>query len=375
MLEKPNLDDHALIACLRDAFGVAVVDLAFLPLGNDASTAVYRAVAAGGECYFCKLRRDDFDEVSVMLPHFLHEQGIPQIIAPLPTLSGELWAFFDPFFVILYPFVEGSSGYDVGLTLPQWAEFGAAMRAIHSTLLPPAILQRIEKEQFSAQWRTECRGLMARIQAEEQRAEEQRSKAVVVGNGTEVSEREVSEREMANDPITREMRTLVTAHRAMTLHAIDRAERLVERIKGKVASDELAFVLCHNDIHPGNLLVEAPTLQARLFVVDWDYPIFAPKERDLMFIGGGQGFMPYEMPDGNQRELELFYAAYGDVEIDAAALAYYRYERGIYDIAVDVERIYSPTLSDQDRAQSLVFLGYYFMPGCPLEMARRVDVA
>ncbi len=25
-----------------------------------------------------------------------------------------------------------------------------------------------------------------------------------------------------------------------------------------------------------------------LYIVDWDNPILAPKERDLMFIGGGQ---------------------------------------------------------------------------------------
>ena len=44
------------------------------------------------------------------------------------------------------------------------------------------------------------------------------------------------------------------------------------------------FVLCHSDIHGGNILI-ADT--GELYVVDWDDPILAPKERDLMFIGGG----------------------------------------------------------------------------------------
>jgi spectinomycin phosphotransferase len=93
-----------------------------------------------------------------------------------------------------------------------------------------------------------------------------------------------------------------------------------------------------------------------------------------MFIGGGQGFKPY---DDAAREVELFYEGYdsshSETEVDAQALAYYRYERAVTDLAVDGERVLSPTLGDQDRAQSLEILGFYFVPGSPLEMAQAVD--
>jgi spectinomycin phosphotransferase len=36
--------------------------------------------------------------------------------------------------------------------------------------------------------------------------------------------------------------------------------------------------------HAGNVVVGADN---ELTIVDWDEPILAPKERDLMFIGGG----------------------------------------------------------------------------------------
>jgi spectinomycin phosphotransferase len=107
-----------------------------------------------------------------------------------------------------------------------------------------------------------------------------------------------------------------------------------------------------------------------LFIVDWDYPMLAPKERDLMFIGGGQGFMPYI---AEQEEL-LFYQGYGQPELDRIALAYYRYERGITDISVECERILSSTLGAQDRAQALEILQLYFLPGCTIEMAFKSDV-
>ena len=39
-------------------------------------------------------------------------------------------------------------------------------------------------------------------------------------------------------------------------------------------------------IGAGNLLIDA---KGSLYIVDWDHPIMAPKERDLMFVGGGVG--------------------------------------------------------------------------------------
>src|SRR5688500_14494438 len=105
MLEKPDIPDESIIACLRAEYGLPILRIAFLPIGGDLSTAVYRAVAQEETPYFCKLKRDVFDPVSVALPHFLGEQGISQIIPPLVTRSGELWAALDEFHLILYPFV------------------------------------------------------------------------------------------------------------------------------------------------------------------------------------------------------------------------------------------------------------------------------
>ena len=45
MLEHPDLQDEHIIACVQDAYRVSVVHVAFLPLGADRNTAVYRVVA------------------------------------------------------------------------------------------------------------------------------------------------------------------------------------------------------------------------------------------------------------------------------------------------------------------------------------------
>ncbi len=60
---------------------------------------------------------------------------------------------------------------------------------------------------------------------------------------------------------------------------VDRAEQLGKKLQ----KHSPKFVLCHSDIHGGNVLIHE---NSDIYIVDWDEPIMAPKERDLMFIGG-----------------------------------------------------------------------------------------
>jgi spectinomycin phosphotransferase len=334
MLEKPNIKDERIIVCLHVEHGLRIVHLTFLPLGGDLGTAVYRVVADDNTPYFCKLRRRDvFDKTIVELPKFLREQGIAQIIPPLVTKSGKLWAELDVFNLILYPFVEGTSGYDIELSERQWADFGAALKQIHTTTLPLALLDHLRKERYSSEWRDLCRNILQRL-----------------------------EHETFDDPIAVDMAAFLHPKRPMILHAIERAEQLAQ----EMTSRPLEFVLCHSDIHPGNLFIDKAGTP---FIIDWDYPMLAPKEHDLMFVGGGQGFKPYIA----KQEETLFYQGYGQAQFDSMALMYYRYERGITDISVECERILSTTLSSQDRAQALEILQLYFLPGCTLEIAYESD--
>jgi spectinomycin phosphotransferase len=333
MLEKPDIPDEQIISCLQAGYGLPVLQIAFLPMGGDASTAVYRAVTQEGTPYFCKLKQEFFDPVSVALPAFLSEQGASRVISPLRTRSGELWAVMQEFHLILYPFVEGTAGYDLELTERQWAAFGAAIRQLHTTSLPPALQSRLRRESYSPEWRDPCRGIIERL-----------------------------EHETFQDPVTLDLVLLFQSRGEQLRELLRHAEELAPRM----ARRPLEFVVCHSDIHPGNLLIDG---QGELFIVDWDYPILAPKERDLMFIGGGEGFKPYSAA----HEERLFYRGYGPAGIDPLALAYYRCERSIMDFVVESERILSETLGAPDRARCLEYLGYYFLPGGTIERALATD--
>ena len=329
MLEKPDIPDERILVCLQAEYGLPSLQIDFLPIGGDLSTAVYRLVTQEETPYFCKLKRDAFDPVSVALPAFLSEQGISQVIPPLLTQSGKLWAVMDEFHLILYPFVEGTNGYELELTEQQWADFGAAIKQLHTTSIPPAVLSHLQRESYSPEWRDPCRRIMERL-----------------------------EHETFHDPVTLDLVLFLQSRGEMVLELLRRAEGLAQ----VMALRSLDFVLCHSDIHPGNLFIDG---QGTLFIVDWDYPMLAPKERDLMFIGGGEGYKPYIAA----QEERLFYQGYGQAQIDPIALAYYRCERAIMDITVETERILSDTLGIQDRARAFDYLGYYFLPGGTVEMA------
>jgi spectinomycin phosphotransferase len=75
MLEKPDLSDELLAARLRDEYGLRAAEIAFLPLGADLNTAVYRVVADEGSAYFLKLRSGGFDDTGVAVPRLLRDRG------------------------------------------------------------------------------------------------------------------------------------------------------------------------------------------------------------------------------------------------------------------------------------------------------------
>jgi spectinomycin phosphotransferase len=142
---------------------------------------------------------------------------------------------------------------------------------------------------------------------------------------------------------------------------VSRAEQLAHSL----SQQPLEFVLCHSDAHPGNFLVTSPD---QLYLVDWDNPIFAPKERDLMFFGGG---MAGDQPGGHEQA--LFYQGYGPVSINLQALAYYRYERIIQDIAEFCKQLLLTSEGGEDREQAYHYLTSSFSPGNVVEAAVRTD--
>ena len=328
MLEKPAIADSEIVACVQDAFGLQVDDVSFLPLGADGNTAVYQLIAQAGKPYFLKLRSGPFKEVSVTLPHFLHKQGIQGLIPPQPTTSGALWADWDGYKVMLYPFIDGHDAYDVPLTDAQWRQFGAALQRVHTAVLPSSLAAVIPTETYTPKFRELVKKFMLDIQ----------------------------ERPFA-EPVAQKMAAFLYEKRDVVAQLVQRTEQLAKIVQERPSAN----VLCHSDIHAWNLLISN---DGALYLVDWDDPILAPKERDLMFIGAGLGGI-WHTP----REKDLFYEGYGRTEVDREILAYYRCERIIQDIAAYCEQIFLSDEGGADREEAWHNVASNFSPGSTIDLA------
>jgi spectinomycin phosphotransferase len=335
MLTKPDLADEEIVRCLRDAYGLNVEEISFLPLGADLNTAVYRITASGRVDYFLKLRRREFNEVAVLVPKHLADLGFKQVIPPFTTEEGQFWASLASFKASLYPYVEGRNGMEVKLSDQQWIEFGATMKKFHSADIPLTITSGVQRETFSSKWRETVKAFLRRI-----------------------------EDEVFGEPVAAEMALFLKSKSSEIYNIVRRVEELACLLQ----KWPLEYILCHADIHGWNVLIDK---EGALYMVDWDTLIFAPKERDLMFIGAGigdSGRIPLE-------EEALFYQGYGQTNINQDAICYYRYERVIEDIGVYCEQIFLSDEGGEDRIRLFECLQSNFLPNGTIERACQSDKA
>jgi spectinomycin phosphotransferase len=326
MLEKPDLPDQLIVSRLQEEYGLQVARVTFLPLGADINTVVYRVETADEAAYFLKLRKGPFTEITVTLPAFLKSQGIQSIIAPLPTTAGQLWASLDSYKMVLYPFIEGCNGYEAAPSNRQWQEFGAALRALHTVRLPPALSAQIPHETYSPYWQNLVKDFQVQVEVT-----------------------------TYTDPTAVKMAAFMQANREMIDCLVDRAGQLGQALRARNPEQ----VLCHSDIHAGNLHLAT---KDALYIVDWDAPIFSPKELDLAMLGGSTTW-------NDARQEALFYQGYGQAEIDSQALAYYRCERVILDIAAYGEQLLLSDAGSEDREQSYQYFTSNFLPDHEIDLA------
>lgn len=309
MIEKKSISDQCVIDCLNTDYEIKVAALTHIPLGADIDASVYKAQTYDQSSYFVKLKRGSHHDIGAIIQLLLHDAGIQQIIFPIKTNHGQPTHSIDGFTLIVYPFIEGQDGFSHDLTNDQWITLGKALRQVHEFQLPPLIKDQIKRESYSPKWREAVRSIYTHIDAEQ----------------------------IVADAIALKLLTFMKEHRETIQRLVNRAKELGHKIQKQSPQ----FVLCHSDIHGGNVLIAN---DGAIYIVDWDQPIMAPKERDLMFIGGGVANVW-----NNPHEEELFYKGYEITEINREILSYYRHERIVEDIALYSQQLLLTLEGGKDR--------------------------
>jgi spectinomycin phosphotransferase len=288
MLEDPGFDPRALAASVRAGFGIEASGFTFVP-GFDMQAASYEVASTDGR-WFAKVRFGPVADAPLEVLRALLDAGVDNVLAPVRTLTSTLWHPMPAGrTLVVYPFVAGRNAMDVGMTGDQWRTFGTALRAVHDSGLEDRFADRLPAEMFALPCAAVVRSVLAQ---------------------------EPSPASPAGDRLRA---VLLSEHRRIG-SMLDRAEELGARLSTR----PFARVLCHADIHAANLLVAD---DGRIYLVDWDGPMLAPRERDLLFVIGG-GITRKVEP----QEEAWFFEGYGEVDVDREAIVYYRYERLLEDI-------------------------------------------
>jgi spectinomycin phosphotransferase len=332
MLEKQPVSEQRIIDCLITDYCIDVSTLTFLPLGADMHASVYKAQGHDQSSYFVKLKRSHHPDISPLIIGLLQDAGIKQIIPIFKTIENHPTQRIGDFTLTVSPFIEGQDGFSRDLTGDQWVTFGKILRQVHEIEVPPLIQAMLRRESYSPQWRDAVRSLYAHIESEP-----------------------------ASDEVAVQLVAFMKQHAASIHRLVERAGQLAQKLQ----KESPEFVLCHSDIHGGNLMMD---VNDAIYIVDWDGPIMAPKERDLMFIGGGVANV-WNQP----HEEDLFYKGYGKTEVNREILAYYRHERIVQDIAEYGNQLLLTTAGGQDRLQSYKHFVAQFEPQGVVEIAFKTD--
>lgn len=335
MLHPQELSASQIGAVLAQAWDVHAASVVQRPAGADAGATVYQVGARDGTRWWLKCRRYAVDDtVWQVLQHLRGPLGLGEVAAPQPTRDGSPALRADGLQWTLFAYVEGQSGFEAALSQQQWQRLGDVLRRVHEARLPPSLAAGLARPGFDDDTAVERVGAWLR-----------RGDA----------------RWPVPDVLAEQYLRSWRQHRRRIAEVWQHCVALRERL----APQALQRVLCHGDLHAGNLLLRA---DGGLCLIDWDDMMLAPRERDLMLVGAGVGGRwGRDDPPG-------FRAGYGEVAVDPARLAYYRHWRILHDVQEFHDLLLEPGAAARpstQRRHALRYMDEQFAPGNVVDSAAR----
>jgi spectinomycin phosphotransferase len=327
MLENTPELQKLISNSLTQFYGINANTLTLIEKGADANALVYKS----GE-FFIKVIKGKHKSINLDVMELLKASSLKHIIFPIKTLDGKSIQYLEEFTLIVYPFIEGQDGFSQTLTAEQWQALGNELRKLHEIKVPDSLQKKLRHETYSAKFRDDVSTLYNQLDTI-----------------------------IATDNIALEFIDSLKKNSETVHKLISRAGELAQILKDTPAQ----FILCHTDIHGGNVLIDKDNA---IYIVDWDAPMMAPKERDLMFIGGGVSNV-WNKPE----EEILFYKGYGHTEVNKAILSYYRHERIVQDISEFAESILYSESSAASKIENYNHFKAMFAPNGVIDIAFRND--
>jgi len=290
---------------LAQHYGFTIRNITPGPRGFVATTYIIDTLDAR---YFAKVvkvsRYSANIEAGLPVLQELRAAGIDQINYPIPAKDGCLSMTFEGHMLVVYNFIEGEWTFDY-----DFEAYVALMTKIHQAKIQTPLL----RESFDIS-------------------------AVVNTLRRELDDLEKSS---YSNPHQRKLQAIIAEYRHELVADMTRFDLLVHYLR---QSANVPFVLTHGDAS-GNILQAA---DGKLYMIDWDDMMFAPRERDTWFhVGTNQAQAEF---------LSLYQHYFPAYQIDASLFAFYVYKRYFEDVEGWCDKILDSQSTDDERANHLIHL-------------------
>lgn len=325
--EAPDISEEELLGLLASEYGLDIASITFVPKGEEAYSYVAKVRDSGR--VFVRVQesaRADLLETAFEVAYALSTQcELREVLAPVRSHAGEFTSRFEGYSIAVFPYVDGNSAYEVGLSDDGLRRVASLIAAIHSRGSSLS-LSKLYQESFDNPF------------------------AAPIDRAFEAIERLTTD----SSEYQRRVRDLLRAERDDILAVFDRMEQLRAEIGGL----DVDFVLTHGDPNVANILIDEC---GELSLVDWGDVGLGPPEQDLMAFS----------EDRFEIFLRQYAADFGRPKLHEPVFAFYFYRWVLQEIADYTTRILRNTTARQDEHAWSCLTPYLPVPHAEIQAGLR----
>ncbi len=275
MLTESNIDKSLLKDVIQEKLGIGIIDFTLVPKWEAARG--YMIESSNHKSFFLKIYWDDKipDSAFRFADDLFARAGIVNIAHPIPTSHGQMRIHIRDFQIALFDWISGRTAEEHKLTDTQLERLGELLAKIHQS--KTIIGEYPVRENFTIPFKNRFLAIFD-------------SMSKITSKSTKYRTR---------------LRLFLETHRQKFMRELETLEKLQRKVKAR----KLEFVNCHGEPSPGNILTSD---NGEVHLLDWDDPIFAPKEKDLLFFKDNvepvrKGYSLFSKDSNIDRDLMEFY--------------------------------------------------------------------